>query len=115
MDPPKKAYRFHRIAKSPKPECQIGIVDREKLRTVQKPCHVSANALPGKLKGLVMYIYMFTACDVLDVNRRAGKEPATRTNDNNANHDDNNSNGQRETRENRGFISASLNWGIKYT
>lgn len=113
--PPRKAYRVYRIAKSPKPECQIGIVDREKLRTVQKPCHVSANALPGKLKGLVMYIYMFTACDVLDVNRRAGKELATRTNDNNANHDDNNSNEQRENQENRGFISASLDWGINYT
>ena len=63
-----------------------------------------------------MYIYMFTACDdVLDVNRRAGKVLATRTNDNNANHDDNNSNGQRENQKSRGFISASLDWGINYT
>ena len=60
--PPKKAYRVHRIAKSPKPECQIGIVDREKLRTVQKPCHVSANALPGKLKGsLCIYTCLLRA------------------------------------------------------
>ena len=70
---------------------------------------------PGKLKG-PLCIYMFTVYDdTFDVNRRAGKVLATRTNDNNANHDDNNSNGQRENQESRGFISASLGWGIKYT
>ena len=48
---------------------------------------------------------MFTVCDdTFDVNRRAGKVLATWTNDNNANHDDSNSNGQRENQESRGFI-----------
>ena len=68
--PTKKAYRVHRIAESPKPECQIGIVNREKLRTVQKPCHISANALPENSRA--RYVSTCSPCATIHSTSIAG-------------------------------------------